>query len=301
MGNFALALGSLFGGGENPVGPLGGALAAANTANQLSQPTGTVINAVPKCDAPEDHSCDNMSFSEMANQVAGGGLFKGVQQGILGNAASNLPGTNTFSRRSVRGLFGTGSLFKPVVSNVPGTALIQDQQIGSLGSPIVLSNVPGIAFIQDPNMLNAIQSKLRKCDERNGPQGIFTQMKPSVDQLAAGTLPGIPDNLQSQAKSAAQICKDTIKTDEDQCRMLKRQACAFLKGQVNDPTKVSCAFKDLMSTQGSIQAKNIGCDTANELIQNPSNAAAILTNGGTNGVANGLGAAVLGDAANKVG
>uniref|UniRef100_A0A914E7D6 Uncharacterized protein n=1 Tax=Acrobeloides nanus TaxID=290746 RepID=A0A914E7D6_9BILA len=69
-------------------------------------------------------------------------------------------------------------------------------------------------------------------------------MKPSVDQLVAEALPDIPNNLKPQAMNAAQLFHGSV--------------------------------------AWSVATENTGCDTANKLIQDPSNATAILNSGGAN-------------------
>lgn len=97
---------------------------------------------------------------------------------------------------------------------------------------------------------------------------------------------------------AAKMCKDTMKTDQERCKMLKRQACAFMKGKVNDPRQVSCAMKDIMKTQGEIKAKNTGCDTAGQIVKDPKNSAGALQ-GAMPGVAAGIGAGMVADKLGK--
>jgi len=84
-----------------------------------------------------------------------------------------------------------------------------------------------------------------------------------------------------------------MNTQQDKCQLMKRQMCSFMNGKIKDPSSLSCSFKDMMKTVGTVQAKDSACQTADQLAANPKNAASILQGGGKN-VATGVGIAAIG-------
>jgi len=223
---------ALFGGGAppNPIAPApvaplgGGGLGNAGTALQGAQMAEKVV---PKCAAPIDHSCDDMSFSELSDKVGG----------------------------------------------IPGIDNISQLQGGNL--------------LGDSTMTNQMKRKSGMCDENTKPGGQFDQMKPNMDSLMSGKVDGLADNLKPQALDAGKACKNAMDTDREKCNVMKRQMCAFMKGGVQDPTKLNCAFQDMMKTTGQVQAKDDACKTADAVFKNPSNAGSTLQSGAP-GIAAGL-------------
>jgi len=242
----------------------------------------SVIDAVPKCNAPVDHSCDDKSFDEIADQIGGGGLLSGAKTGVLGGAAGGLPGGLPGRRR--RFAIPKGNPVPPAAAN-PGL-------LNAAGGAGQLANAPGISFISDPNGMapTALQNKLHKCQEKTKPGGQFDDIK---SQLASGDFSKLTN---PSAINAGDQCKKFMDQEREQCNALKRQACAFLKGGVKDIKNINCALKDMVATAGKVHATNSACDTAQSLIKNPNNAGNTLQSG-AKGVGTGL---VMNQGANTV-
>jgi len=239
---------NLFGGG------LGSAL-------QGAQQTG--MSSLPQCTCPVDHSCDNMAYSDMSTKIGGGGLTSGVSQGM---GLQSLGGLTLLALGGRRRVFWNLFPSKPVEAPAP---------VGLSG----LGQVQGGSYLKDPTMTNVMTNKLTACDQQTKPGGPFSQRAPSVDSLTSGNFNGISSSMQPQAMNAGQMCKETMNTQKDKCQLMKRQMCSFINGKLTDPSKLSCAFKDMMKTAGQVQAKDSGCQTADALIKNPANAQSILQNG----------------------
>lgn len=117
-----------------------------------------------------------MSYSDMAAQVTGGGMFKGAQQGLAGPSAA------FGGRRRRRGLFGAGGhgLFRhgPAhvnpVSNPANPAAPRTVSLTNPSNPIGtaqnMANIPGSSFLKDPMMTDAIGEKLKNA--RNATVGM---------------------------------------------------------------------------------------------------------------------------------
>jgi len=210
----------------NPIGasPLGGAGGVAQGAQ--------LLNAMPDCDAPIDHSCDNMQMSDMANQIGGGNLLGGPMGALLGGGRR---------RRRLAGLAGGLS---------PNTI------------------VPGAAAASSPMFTDQIAGKMKTCDDQEKQKGPFAMDPNQLNSLASGNFGGITDPTKIDA---GKQCKQMMDTNKDNCQMMKRQCCAFMKGTIQ-PTQLNCAFKDIMQTQAKVKAKDTACETASSVLSNPSNA-----------------------------
>jgi len=270
----------LFGGGApalpaNPVGPPAspvGGLGNAGTALQGAQAANTLMSAMPSCQAPIDHSCDDMPMSEMSNKIGGGALASGANKGFGGLP---LPGIGGKRRR--RGIGGLGAVANPAGG------------LGGAGNPLgALSGAPGGSALASPMFTSALQGKMANCDQNDQQQ---QQLGPQIAQgLASG-------KFNPQQMDMGKQCQNAMNTNKDKCQMMKRQCCSIMNGGISNPAALQCSMKDVMATQAQIQAKNTACDTAKNVFANPSNAG-----GAIQGAAPGLmGAAVLGGAANKVG
>jgi len=280
---FDRALGGLFGGGAPalpaanplaaPASPLGAAnpvggnagntLAAAGAANQL-------MSAMPACQCPVDHSCDNVPFSEMGNKIGGGGLTQGAQKGLMGGIGK---------RRRRSGIGGLG--------NAAGALGGMSGGSNPFAGAGLMQNVPGGSTLDSSMFKGMLQGKMSDCDKNEQQQ---QQLGP---QLAQGLASG---KFNPQQMDVGKQCQDAMNTNKDKCNMMKRQCCSMMNGGISDPTKLQCSMKDILATQSQIQAKNTACDTASSIMKNPNDPNTF--NNAKNGA---LTAGALGAAGNKLG
>jgi len=289
-GGFDRAFGGLFGNGApalpaNPVGPApaasplgGGSLGNAGTALQGAGLANQALGAMPSCQCPTDHSCDNMPMSEMSSKIGGGAMAQGANKGF-GGLPLALPGMGKRRRRGI-----------PALGNpAAGLANPAGGGLGGAGNPLgTLSGAQGGSLLASPDFTSTLQNKMADCDKNDQQQ---QQLGPQIAQgLASGKFN--PSQMDMGKK-----CQDMMNTNKDKCQMMKRQCCSIMNGGLSNPMQLSCSMKDILGTQAQIQAKDQSCKTANEVFSNPSNAG-----GAIQGAAPGMmGAAVLGGAASKVG